>query len=452
MGFNFRACDRDQSFLLPPDLRDWLGEEDLAWTLIDVVDQMDLATFFGVYRSDGRGAAAFDPRMMVALLLYSYACGERSSRRIEQACQRDIGYRVICANQQPDHTTIARFRQRFERQLETLFEESVRLCMQVGLGKVGTVAIDGRKLAADASLGANRTADGIDREIRRWFEEAAAVDAAEDALYGVGKRGDELPPELRDRKSRRARLAQAKAELDAEREAAERERQKKVDRREAHKAEHGTYPAGRPPAPLKEQSLAGRKANVTDPQSRILKSRKGFVQGYNGQVVVSVDHIVVAAEVVREADDQKQLLPMIRLAQDTLDRAGCAGALIAQVIADGGYGTEDDFAHAATDDTIPELYVAITGGNRERGDRSRAPVADPESARGRMLEKMRTPLGRAIYKQRCHIVETIFGNQETSLRFSRFSRRGLTAARSEWHLVNAVHNLKKLHTAKLQLA
>lgn len=445
MGFNFRACDRDQSFLLPPDLRDWVAEDDLAWTLIDVVEQMDLSAFVAAYRPDGRGAAAFDPRMMVTLLVYSYALGERSSRRIELACQRDVGYRVVCANQQPDHTTIARFRQRFERQLETLFLESVRLCGQAGLGKVGTVAIDGRKLSTDASLGANVTGKTVERDIRRWFEDAAAIDAAEDELYGADRRGDELPSELRGRKQRLEKLKRAKAELDAERAAAERELQDKVDRREAYKAEHGTYPKGRPPTGQAQRYE--RKVNLTDPESRILKSRKGYLQGYNGQVVATVDQIVIAADAVRDNEDSNQLLRMLEQAQHNLRRVGI-GQRIETVLADGGYGTEQALIAFENDERMPRPFVAITSGNNDRTDRQRAPVAAPESARGRMLTKMRTDPARAIYRQRCHAVETVFGHQQSGLRFSGINRRGHIAARAEWYLINAVHNLKKLHFAR----
>lgn len=446
---NFRGIDRDQSFLMPPDVRDWVDADDLAWSLIDAVGEMDLSPFYAVYRPDGRGAAAFDPRMMVTLLLYSYALGERSSRRIEKACRRDVGYRVVCANQVPDHTTISRFRQRFESELEWLFLESVRLCFQVGIGKVGTVAIDGRKVATDASLDANFTSEGLKKHIRRWFEESAKTDAEEDALYGADKRGDEVPEELRDPKSRRECFARAKAELDAEREAAERKQREKVDQHEAYKVEHGSYPRGRKPSvtlPERVERRLSRNVNITDPQSRIMKRRGGFLQGYNAQVTATVDQVVIAADVVTDNNDQHQFLPMLDQATANLERVGTQRR-INRVLADAGYGTEDDLLAIERADEAPECYVAITGSNTDRSDRRNTPVKDPDSARGRMYTKMRTRIARQIYKQRCHSVETVFGHQQSGLRFDRFGRRGLQAARSEWHLINAIHNLKKRHIA-----
>jgi transposase len=199
VGYNFRPVERDQQYLMPASLREWLPDDDLAWLVLDAVDEMDLGPIYGRYRSDGWGAPAFDPAMMTALLLYAYATGERSSRRIEQRCHRDIAYRVICANQTPDHATIARFRADHEAALGELFSEVLRLCAAAGLGSLGLVAIDGTKVAADASRDANRPADALDAEITRILAEAAAVDAAEDEAFGPDRRGDELPASARPR-------------------------------------------------------------------------------------------------------------------------------------------------------------------------------------------------------------------------------------------------------------
>lgn len=184
MGYNFRSVEREQAFLLPPSLRDWLPEDDLAWLVLDAVAEMDLGPIYARYRSDGWGAAAFDPALMTALLLYAYATGERSSRRIEARCRRDIAYRVITANQVPDHATIARFRVDHEAALGDLFGEVFRLCAAAGLTQIGLLAIDGTKLAADAAEDANRTAAALDTEIAAILAEAAATDAAEDAQFG----------------------------------------------------------------------------------------------------------------------------------------------------------------------------------------------------------------------------------------------------------------------------
>src|SRR5918993_904082 len=213
MGQNFIGCDRAQTFLMPPDVREWLPEGHLAWFVLDVVARMDLAAFYGAYRQDGHGRAAFDPAMMVALLLYAYARGQRSSRGIERWCEEDVACRVIAANQVPDHTTVARFRQRHQDALAGLFGEMLMLCAEAGLVEVGVVAVDGTKLHANASHHATRDYEQIAAEI---LEEADAVDAAEDERFG-DRRGDELPPELATAQGRRGRLREAKRRLEEKR-------------------------------------------------------------------------------------------------------------------------------------------------------------------------------------------------------------------------------------------
>jgi transposase len=213
MGQNFIGCDREQELLLPPSLREWLPEDHLAWFVIDAVAELDLAAFYAAYRVDGHGRAAHDPAMMVALLLYVYAIGERSSRRVERRCLEDVATRVICANQTPDHTTIARFRQRHEAALAGLFGEVLALCAEAGLVEVGIVAVDGTKIHANASQHATRDYERIAAEI---LEQADAVDAAEDERFGE-RRGDELPAELATAQGRRGWLREAKRRLDEQR-------------------------------------------------------------------------------------------------------------------------------------------------------------------------------------------------------------------------------------------
>jgi transposase len=210
MAQNFIACDREQELLLPPSLREWLPEDHLAWFVLDAVEAIDLKPFLVGYRLDGWGRAAHDPAMMVALLLYAYAIGERSSRRIERRCHDDVAVRVVTANQAPDHTTIARFRQRHEAALGELFGEVLALCAEAGLVKVGVIAIDGTKVHANASQHANRDYEQLAREI---LAEAAEVDRLEDEQFGEA-RGDELPPELSTAQGRRGWLREAKRRLD----------------------------------------------------------------------------------------------------------------------------------------------------------------------------------------------------------------------------------------------
>src|SRR5436305_7188198 len=214
MGQRFVACDRDQSFLMPPDVREWLPESHLAWFVIDAVDAMNLDAFYAAYRADGRARPAYDPAMMVGLLLYAYARGVRSSRLIERACEEDVAFRVLAAQERPDHATIARFIERHQDAIAGLFTEVLALCAEQGLAKVGVLAVDGTKLPANASRDAHADYEQIAREI---LEEAKAVDAAEDELYGDA-RGDELPEEWRTGEGRRAWLRDAKRRLEKQRE------------------------------------------------------------------------------------------------------------------------------------------------------------------------------------------------------------------------------------------
>src|SRR2546426_9843552 len=213
MGQNFLTCDREQPLLLPPDLHDWLDEDHLAWFVIEAIEELDLEDFYASYRSDGHGRAAHDPKMMLTLLTYAYAVGERSSSGIERRCREDVAFRVICANQVPDHATIARFRVRHEQALSDIFGQVLGLCAEAGLLRTGVLAVDGAKFAAAASDSAIRTYAQIAAEV---LAEAAAIDRAEDECYGEA-RGDELPEHVATREGRRAWLKEAKRRLDAER-------------------------------------------------------------------------------------------------------------------------------------------------------------------------------------------------------------------------------------------
>jgi transposase len=240
---NFLACDRDQELLLPPSLREWLPEDHLAWFVLDAVDEIDLSAFYGAYREDGWGRAAFEPAMMVALLLCAYAVGERSSRGIERRCREDVAFRVITANRIPDHATIARFRGRHEQALAATFTQVLVLCARAGLVSVGVVALDGSLLAGNASAEATRSYASIRTEVERMLAEAARVDAAEDERLGEA-RGDELPAELVDARSRRERLRRCKQQLEQAQADAEGAYQANLAWRADWEAEHGRPVSG----------------------------------------------------------------------------------------------------------------------------------------------------------------------------------------------------------------
>ena len=459
MAQNFLACDPDQGLLLPASLREWLPDRHLAWFVIDAVAALDLRPFYAVYRDNGQGRAAHDPAMMVALLLYSYALGERSSRRIERRCVEDVATRVICANQRPDHTTIARFRQRHERPLAELFGGVLALCAEAGLVRVGVIAVDGTKLHANASERATRSYEEIAREI---LDDAAAVDAEEDERFGDA-RGDELPSELATGQGRQRWLRDAKRRLD-ERRAAEAkpipksrpDRLKEAKRRleEEHQVECRANEAyedyrrnGRrlgahsPPKPFTPPAMPEGKINLTDPDSRNVKTPRGWVQGYNAQAVTTEDQIVIAAEVHVSSADFGQLEPMVAAARRELARAGVEQAPDV-VLADAGYWHQVQMQRLAGEG----LTVLVPpDANKRAGARP--------GWNGGLYTFMRRVLatdeGGALYAKRQGMIEPVFADTKFNRGVDRFLRRGRAAARSKWRLTNAAHNLLKLwrHTA-----
>ena len=424
--------------LLPPDLRDWLPAGHLAQFVIDTVEELDLAAFCAAYRQDGWGRPAHDPAMMVALVLYAYAKGDRSSRVIETRCVEDIAYRVIAANRSPDHSTIARFIERHEQPLGALFGQVLGLCRRAGLVRAGVLALDSTKIAANASGQANKTYEQIAREI---IAEGIATDRAEDELYGDA-RGDELPPELADPKTRKQRLRAAKAELEAEW-AAEREtREQMLSRREKHKARTGRDPRGRPPTVPVPASPQGRM-NLTDLDSRPVKTPRGFIQGYNAQAVATTDQIVVAVDLIQVSADGGQLAPMIQATRREL--AGVAADDPQIVLADAGYWSAPDIRRL----TDSGLTVLIPPDAHTR-------TAPNPKRTGGLYDDMRQRLasedGRATYRHRMTSIEPIFGQTKFNRRAGRFRRRGLAACTAEWRLITATHNLLKLWNAAPAIA
>ena len=417
--------------LLPPDLREWLPAGHLAHFVIDTVEELDLAAFYGAYRQDGWGRPAHEPAMMVALVLYAYARGERCSRVIERRCVEDVAYRVIAANQAPDHSTIARFIERHERPLGGLLGQVLGLCRRAGLVRAGVLALDLTKIAADASGQANMAFEQIAREI---IAEGIATDRAEDALYGEA-RGDELPPELADPTTRRERLRAAKAELEAEWAVERAEREEMLARRAEHRQRTGRNPSGRPPTRPLPASPQGR-LNLTDRDSRPQKTPRGFIQGYNAQAVATEDQIVVAAELITRSPDGGQLAPMIDAARDELAAAGAAGPQV--VLADAGYWSAPDIrqltGHGLTVLVPPDAHTAT------RPNRSRT-----GGLYDQMRERLDTEEGRRLYRRRQTAIEPIFGHTKHNRRLDCFRRRGLAACRAEWRLITATHNLLKLY-------
>jgi len=279
MAYNLIECNREQMYLMPVSLQEWLTEGHLAWFVLDAVAAIDLSKFYLKYRADGWGHAAYDPEMMVSLLLYAYCLGVRSSRQIERACEVDVAFRVIAGNLKPDYSTVCRFRSENEEELGMLFTEVLRLCAEAGLIKAGVVALDGTKIKANASLSANRTQEHIEEEVRKMLAEAREKDEEEDRLFGKDSRGDEIPEELKDRRSRLARLKECQERLTREKEEKVQVQVERIEKREVEEEVTGHKKRGRKPKEVAGvlEEAAKAKANVTEPDSRIMKTRAGYI-------------------------------------------------------------------------------------------------------------------------------------------------------------------------------
>jgi transposase len=509
MPQNFIDCDREQAFLLPPSLRDWLAEDHLAWFVIDAVGRLDLRAFYAAYRADGHGRAAYEPPMVVALVLYSYCTNERSSRAIERRCRQDIACRVITGNVVPDHATIARFIRRHQESLDELFGAVLRLCARAGLVDSGVVAVDGTKLVANASSDCNVDYDRIAREI---IEQAIATDEAEDQLHGDA-RGDELPPELQTAAGRRAwlerELARERSEAGAEeagelqadpldgfdverivartqgregwlREArrqleterwqnparvprsreerlrlgaqwlqddlaAERRGNTAYEAFREYRRQHDARRLGGPPKPYTPPQIPAGEVNVTDPDSRRMKGNRRYIQGYNAQAVVNEQQIVLAAEITTQAGDFSQLGPMIDTALGELRRVGVTSKPEV-VVADAQYWNEQHIDHVIADHGIPVLIPPDSG--KRKGER-------PGWTGGRysfMRAVLATELGKDLYRKRQKSIEPVFGNTKHNRKIYRFNYRGRSLVRTEWRLTMLTHNLTKLHRHQAALA
>lgn len=350
MAVNVRDVDRDQLYLLPPSVKDWLPEGHLAFFVLDVVGELDLAAFYGSYRDDGRGGATYDPALMLGVLLYAYCTGERSSRRIERHLVEDVAYRVVAANQVPDHATLARFRRRHQGAIAALFVQVLGLCVDAGLVDSGIVAIDGTKIAADASFFANRTKEQLAAEI---LADAERTDAEEDERFGE-RRGDELPDGWARPDGRRARIREALDQLEGQN---ARDYENRMAERAAKEATLGHQLTGPKPTASPARRTQPRRANTTDPDSRIISTgSRGVLQGYNAQAAATVEHVVVAAEVTTTTNDQTNFVPMAQATAENLADAGHAQP-VGTLVADAGYWS----AANATTDVGAEVLIATRG-------------------------------------------------------------------------------------------
>jgi transposase len=517
MPQNFIACDRGQVLLMPPALVDWVPEDHLVWTVLGAVDQMDLDAFYGAYRSNGQGRGAYDPAMMVALLIYAYARGNRSSRGIERECREDVVYKLITALGVPDHSTVAEFRRGHETALAAVFTQVLGLWREAGLVTVGVIAVDGTKITASASNDSDRDYERIVCEI---LKEAERLDSEEDEVHGDA-RGDELPEHLQTAAGRKRALREAKQRLEREhsehkdpdrpadqsgddddtgdggggelelvfdREVIERaggrgrrrwfvEARQQVDehhRREARPVKRsrlarlleserrlseqlaaereanglyeayiagGVTPSGRRfsarPAPFVSPEEPLGKINLTDPDSRTMQSRRGWVQGYNAQTVVNENHIIIAAEVTVTAADFGHLDPMVRAAERELQAIGVSDRP-GIVVADAGYWNQRQMENVI-DRGMP--VVIPPDSNTRQGERP----GWNSGLYAFMRRVIRSPEGGAIYRKRQGQIEPVYGDIKFNRKIDRFQRTGRAAVQSEWRLIAATHNLLKLH-------
>lgn len=435
--------------LLPQDMQEWLPEGDLAYFIPDVVATLDLRAIYKTYDGSRGGQPPFHPEMMVSLLLYAYCKGVPSSRKIEEGTHQVVGFRVVSADQHPDHDTISEFRKRHLQALAALFVQVLQLCREAGLVKLGHVALDGTKVRANASKHKAMSYERmeakekeLEEEVKRLLAEAERVDAEEDALYGKGKRGDELPKELKFRETRLKKIREAKKALEERaRTAAEKKRAERAEEEKKREAS-GETRKGAPPKEISDKPDPKAQINFTDPESRIMKdgATKSFEQCLNCQAVVDGEsQIILASGVTQEANDKQQVVPMVEKMKENL-----GGDKPDELSADNGYFSEDNVTAVEKE----EIEPFIATGRQKHGEKILSPRGRmPKNAtiKERMARKLRTLRGRGAYKKRKEIVEPVFGQIKWARGFWQFLLRGLRNVGAEWDLICLTHNLLKLH-------
>lgn len=444
----YRPYSPRQSYLFPPSPQEWLADDHLAYFVLDVVTQLDLSEIFAPYEREERGFPPHHPQMMVGLLLYGYCTGVTSSRKLEKATWEDVATRVVSGGTHPDHCCIAEFRARHRKAFKKLFLQVLKLCEKAGLVKLGHVALDGTKMKANASKHKamsyermKRQEKDLTKRVEELLLRAEARDALDDQKYGKGKRGDELPEDLRHAETRLARIRAAKAELEAEAKAlAEAERDHDDD---DEPPSGGPTPLPQHRVPHEDDGTPGPKAqrNFTDPDSRIQKTGDGYVQGYNCQAAVDDAHqIIVAEAVTNQPPDVEHLAPML---EQVVENCGAPE----KVTADTGYFSQTNVAAAEALGIDP--YIATErwkrGEPRPTAPRGRLPAG--LTPKQRMKRKLLTKAGLATYSRRKTTVEPVFGQVKEARGLRQFLLRGIDKVRAEWSLICLTHNLLKLHRA-----
>jgi len=453
--FRFKSYCPDQILLLPPDMKQWLPEGDLAYFIMDVVSELDLSAIHNHYSSSRSGQPPFNPRMMTSLILYAYCVGLPSSRKIETATYNQIPFRVITADQHPDHDTIADFRKTHLQALAALFVNVLQLCQKAGLVKLGHISLDGTKVKANASKHKAMSYDRMDKtlqqleaEVEQLLEEAKTVDEQEDARYGKGKRLEELPEDLRRRQDRIAKIKQAKQSLEDEAKAKADAKREVMAKQEEALKKAGKTRQGKPPKEPSDKPDPKAQRNFTDPESRIMKdgASNSFEQAYNCQVASDEEaQVIVGTNVTQETNDKQQVKPVI---EDVKKRTGQTPK---KASLDAGYYSDDNVAYLESEKI--DGYIAT--GRQKHGDTipptPRGRIPKNATTKDKMARKLRTQKGRATYSKRKQIVEPVFGQIKEPRGFRRFSLRGLANVTCEWDIVCLTHNLLKLFRSGYQV-
>ena len=433
MPKGYRSYLPDQDLLLPPSLREWLPEEHLVYFVSDVVDQLDLSAIHAVYGDERRGQPPYDPRLMTKLLVYGYCTGVFSSRRIQKRLQEDIPFKVLAAGNEPDFRTISDFRKIHIAVLQSLFEQVLEMALESGAIKLGRVSLDGTKVKANASkhkaMSYGRMKEKqqqLKEEVQQLLAQAEAADEEEDRRYG-GKRGDELPEELRRRETRLAKIKLAK---------------KVVEQRAREKA------AAEGKSAEQAKPTDQDQYNFTDPESRIMKGADGFVQGYNAQAAVEPGWGLIVGQTVTEAaNDKEQLQPMVEAIEQQ------SGQRPEGILADSGYCSDENLEYLESAEQ-PERKIEgfIATGKQKHGEHrlpaKRGPLPKGATRVEHMKRKLQTKVGKAIYAARKCVVEPVFGQIKQARGFRQFLLRGKEKVKGEWALVCLTHNILRLWAAQ----
>jgi transposase len=450
----FKPYNPNQLYLLPPAMKDWLPDNHLVYFVMDVVGQLDLGPIYDCYDISKGGQPAFDPKMMVSLLFYAYCVGLPSSRKIEKATYEQVAFRILTADQHPDHDTVADFRKRHLDSLSRLFVAVLQLCQRVGLVKLGHVSLDGTKVKANASKHKamsygrmEKKAEELEAEVKRLLAEAQAVDDAEDAEYGKGKRGDELPNELHFKQDRLRKIKEAMESLELEAKAEAQAMREEMRLKELSLKKEGKKRKGKKPKDPSDKPASKAQRNFTDPESRIMKdgASKSFEQAYNCQAAVDEkSQIIVATNVTQQPNDKQQLEPLVEeIKKNTDDNTP------EKLSADNGYFSESNVQYLEQEGI--DGYIAT--GRQKHGDvpqaSGRGRIPKDATTQERMARKLRTKKGRETYSKRKQIVEPVFGQIKEARGFRRFLLRGLENVSAEWDLICLTHNLLKLFVSGL---